>query len=223
MSIIAQTIDPASLRNYDWLKARVAEWLHRSDLSDKIPDFIALAEARINRLARVRTMENEVPLTMTVGSRFVALPGGFNVPRGVWLDRSQPPLTPALPESLPASVTTGQPQFWAIDGANLALDRPADQPYPLTLRYSGGFILSDGIKNNTLLTNYPDLYLYGSLMESAPYIRDTELITMWQGFFDRAVKEINANESRIRAAAPLRTELAQVLCNSTSYDIRRGY
>jgi hypothetical protein len=37
------------------------------------------------------------------------------------------------------------------------------------------------------------------------------MLQTWQAFYDRTVSEINKTESRARAAAPLRTELASLL------------
>lgn len=43
--------------DYSTLQASVASWLARADLTATIPDFISLAEARINRDLRVRKMQ----------------------------------------------------------------------------------------------------------------------------------------------------------------------
>ena len=51
------------LSNYDELSAAVAKWLHRKDLTTQIPDFIALAESRMN--AEIRSREQEVVLALT--------------------------------------------------------------------------------------------------------------------------------------------------------------
>ncbi|MEH6435777.1 phage adaptor protein [Massilia sp. DD77] len=199
--------------NYTELRAAVVGWLHRSDLAGQIPDFIDLAERRFNRIAQVRLMENEVPLTLTAGSRSIALPDGFTAPLAVWLADVQPRdvLSAVVPEQLPVSSQAGRPRYWAVDGGNLAFDCPADAAYPVTLRYRGGFKLNDAAPTNTLLTKYPDLYLYGTLLESAPRIRDADSLALWQVMYDRAVKEINQAESRSRAVAPLRTELADLV------------
>jgi hypothetical protein len=213
--------------NYTELKAALGGadgWLHRSNLTAQIPDFIALAESRINRLARVRTMEIEAPLVMTVNSRVIALPAGFSVPLAVWLESVQPrqQLTAVVPESLSVTTAPGMPHFWAIDGDNLAFERPADSAYPVTLRYSGNFTLSDAAPTNAVLTNYPDLYLHGAQLAAALYTRNPDQATLCKQLFDEAVREMNQNESRVRAAAPLRTELAHMVgCRSSG--IYRGY
>lgn len=223
MSIIAQTTGTNSARDFDWLKGLITAWLHRSDLDSRIPDFIMLAEQRINRIARVRTMENEVTLETEIGSRFIALPDNFSMPLAVYLESIQPrcQLDAVVPEVLPVTSAAGMPRFWCIDGSNLAFERPADQAYEITLRQVGNFKLAPAIPINALLTNYPDLYLYGALMAAATYVRDTANLAIWKGLFEEAVREMNQNESRSRAVAPLRTELGQLL-GQHHYDIRRG-
>jgi len=53
------------------LKTAAANWLDRSDLTDRIPEFIALAEARFNRILRIRAMETvstAILLLLVLGS-----------------------------------------------------------------------------------------------------------------------------------------------------------
>lgn len=199
--------------NYAELRAAVAGWLHRKDLVAQIPDFINLAERSINRIAQVRAMENEITLTLAAGARTVDLPANFTAPIDVRVadSASSESLSAVVPEGLPITDTAGCPRYWAVDGAKLAVERPADVPRSLVLRYRGGFSLSDDAPTNALLAKYPDLYLYGALLQAAPWVRDEAAIGTWQVFYGRAVKEVNATESRARAAAPLRTELASLL------------
>jgi hypothetical protein len=209
--------------NYTELKAAVTGWLHR-DLAAQIPDFITLAETRINRIAQVRMMENEVPLLLAAGARTIALPVGFTSPLAVWLGSThRNPLSPATPEQLPVSDGPGCPQYWTIDGTKLAFERPTDVDRTVTLRYRGGFKLSDAAPTNALLGLYPDLYLYGTLLQAAPWMRDNDSLPLWNEMFNGAVREINIVQSRSRAAAPLRTELAGVLgCGSYHSNFYRG-
>lgn len=212
MPIIVQTFSEFA-RDFDWLKGAIADWLHREDLAERIPDFIMLAEQRLNRLPRVRGMQVQEVLALAPGSRLVALPLDYNTPVTAWMDRDQGrvQLTPAVPEQLAVTSNPGQPQYWCIDGANLMVERPADVEYSITLRYYGLYRLSDAATINALLIKYPDLYLYASLIESAPYVRDPGLLGIWQDRYDRAVKEITVNESRARGAVPLTTDLGQLL------------
>lgn len=195
---------------YSELQTAISGWLHRSDLATKAPDFIALAESRLNRLLRLRTMESNEAMTASAGSRSVALPAGFIDPLALWLElasgRSE--LRFYHPSVLPVTTSTGVPTCWTVDGANLAFERPVDQAYSLTLRMLKAFSLSDAQPTNWLLTNHPDLYLYGALIESAPYIRDDARIALWQERFDRAFAEVQAKEHRSQSLATLSTDVA---------------
>ncbi len=56
-----------AISNYSELKAAIADWLNRSDLTDSIPDFIALAETRHKRDFKIRRMETRVISTIRYG------------------------------------------------------------------------------------------------------------------------------------------------------------
>lgn len=199
-----------AIGTYAELQSAIAGWLHRSDLATQARDFIALAESRLNRLLRLRVMESGEALTASINSRTVALPAGIIEPLALWLEessgRTELRFYPA--SILPVTTSTGEPEYWTVDGANIAFERPADQAYSLTLHMLKAFALSDALPTNWLLTNHPDLYLYGALIESAPYIRDDNRTALWQERFDRALSEVQAKESRNRSLATLSTDAA---------------
>ena len=57
-----------ALATYSDLKASVADFLNRTDLTSTIPDFIALAEADINSHFDLRTVESDQAVTATAGA-----------------------------------------------------------------------------------------------------------------------------------------------------------
>jgi hypothetical protein len=69
------------------------------------------------------------------------------------------------------------------------------------------FALSDAAPSNALLTDYPDAYLFATLCEAAPFLRDAELSGAYEARLARAIEEINAKDARARAARALTTEL----------------
>jgi len=200
-------------RNYVWLRTQVMDWLHRKDLTSRFPSFVAMAEARINRIVQARSMEIEVTLPFDAGVGAKRLPSGFDTPLAAWIidEECRRKLVGAVPEQLSGTTQRGEPQAWAIDGAYLALDRPVDRARSVVLRYRGLLRLTETAPNNSVLTKYPDVYLYGTLMSAATFIRDQDGLAMWAPMFDAAMKELNRNESRARAISPLRTELAGLL------------
>ena len=198
-----------AITTYAELQAAAANWLVRSDLTARIPEFIALAEARLNRLLRTRLSEAEVAVTATLGARTIPLPAGFTEPLRLWLERDSgreelPFLDPCL---IGASSLRGRPGAWTVDGATLAFDRPCDQVYGLTLRMLRKFALSDAAPANALLSDFPDLYLFATLSEAAPFLRDAELAAAYETKLNRAIDEANAKAARSRAARVLTTDL----------------
>jgi hypothetical protein len=203
-----------ALANYSDLKSKIATLLRRTDLTDDIPDFIALAEASINRVLRVRVMETDNSLTLTSGARTVALPSGFVEPISLRLvisgeDREM--LEQVLPTQLNINTESSaarRPEYWAINGTNIEFPNLADQTYTLSFRMlSSSFALSDSTTTNWLLTNHPDLYLYGSLIHSAPHLLQDARIATWKSLYLDALREVKANAARSKAGVALRTDL----------------
>lgn len=197
-----------ALATYAQLKTAVADWLERGDLADRTADFIALAESRLNRVLRLRMMETEEVLTTTVGARSVALPAGFREPIALWIQDAdgRTRLRFVDPAALSISATAGQPQAWTLNAGAIAFDRPCDRAYGLTLRMVGRLALSDAQPTNAVLADYPDLYLFGALVEAAPYLRDAELLSLFMARFEAALTEARAKEARGKALATLGVE-----------------
>jgi len=79
----------------------------------------------------------------------------------------------------------------------LLLAPTPDGSYTAQFWYKAGIaVLSDTNTTNWLLTNYPNLYLYAALLESAPYLRDDERILLWQGMYDDGVNRLRKYRTR---------------------------
>jgi len=185
-----------AMANYSELQTSIANWLHRSDLTAVIPDFIALAESRINRLFTARGTEIDSTLTATSGSAFIDLPADFGAPIALWLESFVPrqALILKLPVELGYVPIAAYPTYWAIKDGQIQLDRIADAAYPLTLRYVQDVNIA-ATNTNYILTNYPDIYLFGALIEAASFIRDSAQLPIWQQKFDTAIVEAQTNEN----------------------------
>jgi hypothetical protein len=183
------------ITNYTTLQSTIANWLHRSDLTAVIPDFIALAESRINRLLTARGTETDANLTATINSALIDLPTDFGSPVALWLETISPRqlLIFKTPVEIDYVAVQAQPNYWAIKGSQIQLDRLAASAYPLTLRYVQNLNIAS-TDTNYVLTNYPDIYLYGALLESAGYIRDDSRLVIWQSKFEQALTEAQSNE-----------------------------
>jgi hypothetical protein len=210
-----------SFSNFENLVTNVADWLHRDDLTDRIPDFIRLAESRINRLLPSRQAETETSLTGTVSSRTIALPSGYKEALGLWLTTYTPrqALIYRIPEKLFISTTSSQPRYFTIDGSNLAFDCPLSQAYTFAFRYREAYNLEQ-TNTNYLLDTYPGLYLYATLVEAAIYIRDDERLAQWKAIYDTELQEAKTSEARNKNLATLTTDPA--LSQNARFNIYTG-
>ena len=186
------------------LKTAAANWLDRSDLTDRIPEFIALAEARFNRELRTRDMETVSTAISTVaGTREYSLPTGFVQMKEFHL--STDPLTPLAyitPEMMTrlwAGSATAKPQVFTIIADNVRLGPAPDAVYTTSMLYYKTFTAqSDSATTNEMLTNNPDVYLYGTLLEAEPFIMNDQRIPVWLGAFDKAVASIQNQDNKDR-------------------------
>lgn len=102
---------------------------------------------------------------------------------------------------------TDFPRFAAVisNGTKLRLAPVPDQAYVVTTDYVAALTtLSDTDVTNWLLTNHPDIYLYASLVESAPYLKDDERIAIWKAERDERLADLGVFRTRQRSggAAP---------------------
>lgn len=213
-----------AIGTYAQLQTAAANWLVRADMTSRIPEFIALAEARLNRVLRMRLAEAEASLTATPSSRSISLPATFAEPRNLWIvrDGDREALDFREPGLMEAESESGEPSYWGVDGANVVFERPCDSAYSFVLRYLAKYALSDASPTNTLLTDAPDVYLFATLCEAGPFLRDPDLLSSYEGKLTRAIREVNAKEHRSKAMQTLRTELGGLL-GGRSYGALIGY
>lgn len=188
-----------AISTYSELKTAVATWAKRTDLTNLIPDFITLAEARINRTLDPTGTETEATLATVAASRFVALPTGMMNPVACWIeDTERRELFKRLPDALNVEDDSGYPDYWAIDGSNIAFERPCQDVWPLYLRYQAPFALSDASPTNYVLTRYPDLYLWAAMVEVAAYTEDPQSAAMYEGRYSVALQQALNRENDAR-------------------------
>ena len=212
-----------TLATYSDLKTAIGQWTHRGDMAARAADFVALAEARLTRALPAREAEVEEELTATPASRYVALPATFKRPVALWLTTETPRqlLTQRRPEQIEFAGSTGLPLLWAIDGANIAFDVLAQSAFTLDFRYQQAFALSDANATNYVLTQYPDVYLWGALAEAARFTKDSKALGTYEMSFRSALQEAADAESVVRDS-PLLTEVSAAFGMGRS-NIERGY
>jgi hypothetical protein len=193
-----------AISNYGELKTAVANWLDRSDLTARIPEFISLAESRINRNLRIRAMESKQTASTIAGQQNLALPAGFLQMRNVQVNTS--PVTamqyvsPEMFDRLYGGRGgSGTPQFYSVIANEMQLGpTPASVQTIEMVFYKKFDALSADGDTNWVLTNAPDLYLYGALLDAEPFLMNDQRVGLWQAAFDRSVIELQDQDDRDR-------------------------
>jgi hypothetical protein len=189
-----------SFTNYTTLQAAIVSALHRSDLNTSVPDFIALAEDKLNKRLRLRAMESRQQAS--VSSEYIALPTGFLAMRNFQLNTSpRQRLEYATPEYLdaryPDSATTGRPLFYTLVGGEIQLAPVPDSTYTAELDfYEKLDIATDS--TNWVLSNAPRVYYYGALMEAAAFLVNDKRVPLWAQMLETAIREVEDADKRDR-------------------------
>lgn len=191
-----------AITSYTTLCTAVANWLARSDLTDRIPEFITLFEAKANRELRCPQMEKRSytsVATSNTAPEFISLPSDFQTMRRLRLSgvTGKPRLANVSGQQadmLRYSVAnaSSQPEFFTIVGNELELIPTPGQDYELEMIYRSNLDpLDNDTASNWLLDLAPDAYLYGALLEAAPYMKDDNRIAVWAAGLTTAFDGLN--------------------------------
>lgn len=180
-----------SIGTYAELQTAITNWLDRSDLSSRIPEFIALFEAQINRRLRVRKQITSTTLTPSSGS--VALPTDYlEWKRVTWTGSPRRELdyvTPSFLSGINPAQLSDTPSYFTIEGLNLKVARISDTA--LDFLYAQKLpALSVSNTTNWMLTDNPDGYLWGSLVMSATFTSDAQNGAAWNVLAQQVLGEI---------------------------------
>jgi len=190
-----------ALTNRTELLAAVADWLNRTDLTTVIPDFVSLAEAEMKR--RLRRATESTTIYISAGN--MNGPSDMAEPISLSLSTASPgrdiPLRLATPEMLvevrARKATTGRPTHYAFYDGQLQFAPTPDQSYDGILLYAQQLTpLTVANPTNAVLTEAPDLYLYGALLQATPYVEHDERMGLWQFKFDDAIEQLNEMRQR---------------------------
>jgi hypothetical protein len=198
-----------TITTYATLITAVTEYLARDQdttLIARIPTFVQLAEAKFNRVLLHPQMEVRSITTVdtsTTAPEFISLPSDFQSMRRVRLSgiTGKPRLsfmTQTQLDDYRFSIdnVTGQPIYFAIMGTEMELVPTPNENFELEMVYRGNIPALASNSTNWLLTIAPDLYLYGTLLETAPYIKEDSRIAVWGSAFATVLDQLNIHGGR---------------------------
>lgn len=201
-----------ALDTYPALKTSIATWAMRTgdpEYEAAIPDFIDLVERRLNRTLRVAEMEVTGPVTLTDGAG--TLPADFLEARRAVAGSPSYALELVAPGFATDEYPTnygGYARHFSVIGNTLQTYPSSAGPVSLTY-YAKIPALSDANTTNWLLDKAPDLYLYGALLEGAPFMLEDPRLQTWTLLFQKGLADLQADDkgkrwagSRARVSGP---------------------
>jgi len=191
------------IKTYAELKKKIADFLNRDDLTSVSSTFISLAEADLNR--QIRHWRQEKRSTESIDKQYSAIPADMlEVIRFYITSGDTRPLelisqAEMLDRKFRNLNTSGQPAYYAVTAGELEVYPVPDGTYTSELYYFDKTdALSDSNTSNWILEHYPDAYLYGSLIHSAPYLKDDARIQVWAALYQSAIDAINHESEKAK-------------------------
>ena len=186
-----------ALTNYTGLKTSIADFLNRDDLTSVIPDFVALAEAQINRDVRHWRMEARSSGQQDPADEYMQIPAD-------WVETIRLHLTgtgtsvvnlvsrDAMADKRAAQENAaGTPRMYTHANGQFQLFPTPDATTNFELLYYQKIPSLITNTDNWLLLEAPDVYLYGALLHSAPYLAEDARLAVWAQLYSAAIQRLN--------------------------------
>jgi len=199
----------AAVMTYDSLSENIQSYLERTDTAtiEKIPLFIMLAEQVIaaeikflgnltvntsamvqgdNVIAKPARWHKTVSMNVTVaGKRYPVLLRKYEYLRNYWPDATQ--------EDAPLYYCDYDYTHWMV------APTPADDYAFEVLYYERVQPLSSANQTNWFTEYAPQAMLYGSLLQTAPFLKNDDRLPMWQQQYSQIMEVLKA-EDKLRVA-----------------------
>lgn len=208
----------SQITTYTGLKAGMLAWLARTGdalLDARFDDFLLNCERRMYygfavdepasplRSDALRIPEMEaVDAAFALASGTVAQPAGFLELISAYNNTRNAPLDIVSQRTLDGYGTQslGGTRLIAVSGTNFRLlDAPSSGT--ATLRYYRKLATPAASAVNDILTNYPDVYLYGCLVEAAIFTQGEAEAQRYLQLYNASVAGLNARSQRITGSS----------------------
>ena len=184
-----------ALDNYANLKAEIISFAGRDDLSSKVDTFIDLAESQMynNRFKTLLLDDFETTTTLVTigGTNAVALPATYLGQRTLTIQSGgvECELIYNAPSALKKYSTNGFPTHYTVEGTNIVFDSTPDDVYNLEFVYFAKPLPLDSSNPvNSVLTKYPDIYLWGALSNVYKFTSEPEDAASYYNEFIQAIR-----------------------------------
>ena len=186
-----------AITNYTNLQSTITETLNRDDLTSVIPTFIVLAESQMSRDIRHWRMETRSDGVQDAGDAYMQVPANwvetvrFSVTDGGTSPIAMSDSTTMAEKRAITNDQYGTPTAYTLEAGQFHLYPTPIEETNVELIYIAQ--IPDLATNDTnwLLSYAPDVYLYGSLLHSAPYLQDDARVAVWAQLYSAGVTRLN--------------------------------
>jgi len=203
-----------ALNTFTALKASIADFLNRDDLTAVIPDFITLAEAQINRDVRHWKMEARSSGQQDPADEYMQIPADWVETIRLHLTGTGTSVVNLISRDAMADKrqgdedTTGTPMYYTHADGQFQLYPTPNATTDFELLYYQKIPSLSSNADNWLLLDSPDVYLYGALIHSAPYLAEDERVAVWAQMYSASVARLNeASESARYSGSGLKLKI----------------
>jgi len=196
---------PSWVMTYSSLTSTVLQYLERSDAAvvNAIPTFITLCEFEIAQNIKTLGQMEVVDSTMQIGNPVIPKPARWRKTTSMTLSNSgqkQPILVRKLEylNNYAQDVTAkGTPLYYAdYDYDNWLVAPTPDKAYNFeVLCYTRLTPLSQSNQTNWLTVNAPNAMLFGTLKQTAPFLKNDARLAVWKQMFDEALAALKTEDT----------------------------
>ncbi|HIO02147.1 MAG TPA: hypothetical protein EYN14_09355 [Alphaproteobacteria bacterium] len=193
-----------ALDTYANLKQAIVNITGRNDINEVVDEAISVTDKEIYANAveplRIRNLETRATASASTSSRFLALPDNFIHMRRLKLQLAlgDQDIQYRAPEQLEVYGSSGKPRFFTVT-SQLEFDRTPDSAYTVEMQYFQRLpIISVASPTNDILTNFPNIYLYGALSYVYKFSAEEEKSRFYYDEFINAISGANHQDRRGR-------------------------
>jgi len=192
------------------LQATLRKYIERGSVSDPdvyemLPELINISERNIALDLNVTGIREIVTAVMVSGTSVYQKPSDWrrtvaiNFGSGTTLDQRAgifPRSYEYCRDYWPDDTVTSTPKFYSDYSDEYMLVAPTpDAAYPFELTYyARPRLLDEESETNWITENWPQLLLYATLREIAPFMKDDARIGTWDGMYQRLLQSITGDD-----------------------------
>lgn len=188
--------------NYDQIVNLALSYSDRtdSDIVNRMGDFIAIVEARVNRAIRINQMATRSVIITTEGQEYYGLPCGFAGMRDIEVrgqDSDKGVTAQYLnPEQMNNTEFTGDVNsiFYTIIANQIQIYPPQSGNVLEIVYYKLILNLNETDNTNWLSERYPDCYVFGLLVEIEAFVKNPAGGELWNARFLSSLAEIEQED-----------------------------